>query len=495
MDVNATLDALKAAQSNPVPDEIAKAYNVATGLVNYDLEGPAKKLYPVLTPLRNKIPRVGTQKGDTATRWRAITGIDITRVHPGISEGHRGGVISTSVKDYVAAYVGLGLEDFVTFEADYAGQGFDDVRARAVEGLLNSLMIAEELQLLGGNSSLSIGKPSAAPTLTASASGGSLSAAVLTGGLSVIVVPLTAHGLTRASVGTGIIQTFDKTNADGSEDTINGGCGIKSDAATVSVTGSSASVAVSIPPVRGAFGYAFFAGAPGTERLYSIRTINSEVITSLPTTTQLASALDTNDHSAQGIYAMQGLEYLAADPTSGAYYAALPTGTAGTGTPLTSDGAGGIVEIDTALQWFWDNLRLSPNELWVSAQELISISSKVIKGGSAPLFRFNLDAKTENVSIIAGAVVGQYLNKLTQTLINIRIHPNATAGTMLFLTDTIPYKISNVGSVYQVKTRREYNQLEWPLRTRQYEYGVYVDEVLQHYFPPSLGIITNIAAG
>jgi hypothetical protein len=33
------------------------------------------------------------------------------------------------------------------------------------------------------------------------------------------------------------------------------------------------------------------------------------------------------------------------------------------------------------------------------------------------------------------------------------------------------------------------------LHSRRYEYGVYADEVLQHYFPPSLALITNIGNG
>jgi len=34
-----------------------------------------------------------------------------------------------------------------------------------------------------------------------------------------------------------------------------------------------------------------------------------------------------------------------------------------------------------------------------------------------------------------------------------------------------------------------------PPRARRYESGVYADEVLQNYFPPSRAVITNIAAG
>lgn len=76
----------------------------------------------------------------------------------------------------------------------------------------------------------------------------------------------------------------------------------------------------------------------------------------------------------------------------------------------------------------------------------------------------------------------------------IRLHPNMPAGTVLFRTKKLPYPLSNVQNVVQVLTRQEYYQLEWPLKTRKYEYGVYADEVLQNYFPPAFGIIDNIAA-
>jgi hypothetical protein len=34
-----------------------------------------------------------------------------------------------------------------------------------------------------------------------------------------------------------------------------------------------------------------------------------------------------------------------------------------------------------------------------------------------------------------------------------------------------------------------------PPRARRYESGVYADEVPQHYFPPSMAVISDIAAG
>jgi len=97
--------------------------------------------------------------------------------------------------------------------------------------------------------------------------------------------------------------------------------------------------------------------------------------------------------------------------------------------------------------------------------------------------------------IAGGIMVKEYLNRFSMAggqVIPIRIHPNLPAGTILITTSKLPYPLSNVTNVMQVRTRQDYYQIEWPLRSRKYEYGVYADEVLQHYFPPSMGVINNI---
>ncbi len=59
----------------------------------------------------------------------------------------------------------------------------------------------------------------------------------------------------------------------------------------------------------------------------------------------------------------------------------------------------------------------------------------------------------------------------------------------------LPYPLSNVPQVLRVLCRRDYYQIDWPLISRKYQYGIYADEVLQNYFPPSFGKITNIGNG
>jgi len=121
------------------------------------------------------------------------------------------------------------------------------------------------------------------------------------------------------------------------------------------------------------------------------------------------------------------------------------------------------------------------------------ITKIIVANGGAPLARI-----IENGGlgfIDGGVVVKKLMNPITSTMVNVNVHPNMPAGMSLLEATSIPYPISNVGNVRQIRTRREYYQLEWPLRTRKYEYGVYVDEVLQHYFTPALGVIYNVAGG
>jgi hypothetical protein len=97
--------------------------------------------------------------------------------------------------------------------------------------------------------------------------------------------------------------------------------------------------------------------------------------------------------------------------------------------------------------------------------------------------------------IVGGAYLKSYYNKFGMNggqVVDIALHPNLPPGTCFFETEQLPYKLSNVPSVLQMDIRREYYQLEWPVTKRKYEYGVYTDEVMKHYFPPAFGVITNI---
>jgi hypothetical protein len=488
-----TLDALKKAQGSPMDLAKASTYvqpgSATSGINFYDLEEGAKLLYPVLTPLRNEIPRT-SGKGGIQANWRGVIAINPQQVSAGVSSGNRGGMIAVTTQDYTAAYRGLGLEAAVDFEADYAAQNFDDVKALAAKQLLESVMIQEEQIILGGNSSLALGT-TGTPAITGAGTGGALPAATY----DVICVGLTLQGYLSASVAGGIAGQITRSNTDGSTDVFGGGCAQKSAAsATYAATGTTSSIAASVATMTGAVAYAWYWGTVGNELLGAITTTNSLTITAAATGTQLASAIPngTADNS-KNTLVFDGLLSLAFNPANNAQ---VYTCGGNNNATLTADGAGGIVEFDVVLKAFWDLYRLSPTKIYVNSQEQQNVSKKILQGGTQAAQRFVFTVDQGKIG--GGYLVTSYRNKFTMNgaqEIPIELHPNMPAGTILFFTNKLPYPMSNVSNVAQIRARREYYQIEWPLRTRRYEYGVYADEVLQHYFTPSLGLITNIANG
>src|SRR5215510_2531148 len=168
-----SLELLKGALAKPDAG-LSKSISTASGLLAYDLQAPAKNLYPFVTPIRNVMPRVGGGTGASAN-WRQVnaiigSGFDAMGWVP---EGQRSGQMSYSTSNKSATYVTIGEEDAATFEAISAGREFEDIQARMTYRLLQKMMLKEEMAILAGNSSLSLGTP-ATPTLTASGSGATL---------------------------------------------------------------------------------------------------------------------------------------------------------------------------------------------------------------------------------------------------------------------------------------------------------------------------------
>ncbi len=473
-------------------DQLAKAAtfvspsSATTGLQDYDLSPAVLNLYPVLTPLRNSIPRVGGGKSIQAN-WKAVTAIDTGSIFVGVSEGHRGSPIGVATKEYFAAYRTLGSEASVTDEATLAAADFDDVRARAANSGLQSLMLAEEKILLGGNTNNPLGI-TPTPTLVTSTAGGALPA---TATVSVVCVALTFEGRIRSSIAGGVPGLVTRTTADGFVDTFGGGSGQKSASASVT-TGATAtnSVVSTVPVVRGAYGYAWYAGAVGAEMLYDLTYINQSVLKALPSGTQLASSMPGSDNSTNSLI-HDGLLAMAGNVANGAGYMTLPAGAG-----LTPDGSGGIIEFDSILQDYWDRLRLSPSRIMVSSQEMLWIRRKILSvAGGATTSRFTFSV--QQGQIVGGGMLKGYMNPFAMSggaqEIPVTVHPNMPPGTILFLTDSLPYALNNIDNVLQVRTRRDYYQVEWPRRTRAYEYGVYTDQVLQNFFMPGMYVLTNIS--
>ena len=489
-----TLDLVKGALRTP-DDRITKTISTGTGLVAFDLQAPAKNLYPVVTPIRNAIPRVGGGTG-TATNWRQVTaltgsGFDAMGWVP---EGQRSGQMSYATASMSAAFVTIGEEDAATYEAISAGRYFEDIQARMTFRLLQKLMLKEEMAILGGNASLLLGTP-ATPVLSASGSGATLPSATY----SVIVVALTLEGYQNSSLTGGVATTKTITGADGNTFVLKGGSSNKSANATQAVT-LGQTLYASVTAIQGAVAYAWFVGTAGSETLQAISTINSASFTAPLTGGQQAVSQITADNSANPSYAYDGLLTTAVKSGSNAYVSTLATGTAGTGTPLTASGRGSVVEIDTMFQQMWNQYQVSPTVLYVNVQELKNITSKVLNNASGPLLRYEVSGDGNAYDLAAAGAVSFYFNPFTSNgglRIPVRIHPRVPPGTIIGWAENLPiqYQSNEVPNVAEIKTRMDYYQIDWPVVTRQRQVGVYAEEVLAVYAPFAMGVITNIGNG
>lgn len=474
------------------PSQIEKAITTGTGLVAYDLQAPAKNLYPVNTPLIKSLPRTGGV--GTATNWKSVTGVngsgfDATGWVP---EGQRAGQMSYAVSARSAAYATIGEEDQATWEAISAGRTFEDVQATMTTRLLQKMMLKEEMAVLAGNATLALGTP-AAPSLTANGTGATLPSATY----SVIVVALTLEGYRNSSTANGVATTKTVTGADGKTFTINGGSSAASSNTTQAVT-LGQTLSATVTPIQGAVAYAWFVGAAGSETLQAITSLNSVTISAPLASGRQAANIVTSDCSANAT-GFDGLLTTALKAGSGAYVQTFATGAAGVGTTLTSSGHGSVEEIDAMLLSLWDSYQVSPTVLWVNAQQLKDIAAKVLSDGSAPLLQYFQRPEDGEVRMTAGAGIDFYFNPFLNggMRIPIKIHPFVPPGTILAYAADLPlqYQSNETPNVAEMRVRRDYYQIDWPVTTRAQMVGVYAEETLAVYAPFAMAAITNIGAG
>ena len=472
----------------------------SSNLYGYDLQAPAKNIFPVFTPIRNELPRVAGN-GAEATHWKritALTGSGFSGAIGWVPEGQRTDRATWLAENKSATYVTIGEEAAYTFEAQSAAKGFMDADSDARLKCLQALMLKEESAIIGGNSSLTIARP----TLTVSADGDDGSLSVTT--YYAQVVPLSYEGYRYhkgVPIATGLTQSKTLYGSNGENYTLYSGLGRPSAEGNTGVDAGQ-SLVLSCAAVPGAVAYAWYAGtAQGQTHLQSITTINSVRLSTVTTSGQLVSALSDADRSFTSGLGFDGFLTVVSTVANGAYCNALATGTAGTGTFLTSGGRGNCEEVDTMLKYAWDNWQLGYDVLYVNAQELKNLSDCVLSSASAPLLRVNESAGQQPFGVVGGAGhIEWYFNPFHASggiKMPVKIHPNLPAGTMLAWCKSLPtqYQNNNVPNPFEMHVRRDYYSVDFARVSRRFEFGNYCEEVLAPYVPWSVGVITNIGDG
>lgn len=498
----------------------------ATNLLWYDLSPIVQMLYPYreLIPRISRLPRVAADGGN-AYRWKRIVAIDVNGASSGVSEGNRGARIPVAEQDMMAAFKTLGKESSVSFEARLAARNLQpEALGISVQSALRSLMIDEEKILINGNASTLLGT-TPTPTLTAGAVTG-VTGTFSGGTVYVIAVALTGMGFlgyktynSATNLG-GVPGQVTKLNADGSSDTQGGGSAQPSAETSVATSGTQA-VTATVTAVPGAFAYAWFVGsASGAEYLAGLTPSNRAIFSKYPATTNqpvgnLKVGASYTDNSADvlvpdGILPQIVGAILGPDPgRTMATNPVLPSGVS-SGDALTTSPGGSITytlapgntglsihgsnidEIDVILQAAYDQYKIGFDRILVAGADVLDTWGAMLANGSSAVpFMSLFDAEKESGRIVAGRRITSYLNKFFNNTLDIEVHPYVPPGTLIFWSDRSPYELSGVANLLEARVRQDYYQIQWPWRSRRYEFGVYADEVFSCYFTPAFAIVTN----
>jgi hypothetical protein len=236
-----------------IQKDITLTSPLSTSFAAFDLEAPSKLLTPRPTPLRNRIPRkkgvgtshrvkrilgyTGTGTGGVGNTWPGIT--ESTTTAFGSINYERGPKISYAADDLILPYNSYSLSDSVSFDANFSGQGYQDLRQLSSTSTLYATMLMEErMMLMARGTASGYSGALSAPTFTLAspvASGSQTALAATT-----YYVNVTADaGISGSGFGESILGTEAGSTAVASGDVL-----------TVTVS----------TPVPGALGYNIYVG-------------------------------------------------------------------------------------------------------------------------------------------------------------------------------------------------------------------------------------------
>jgi hypothetical protein len=483
----------------------------------YDLRGPAYFLFPLLTPFIQMIGRRGKVNAGTGTvaHWKATRNPNSTYIYAGVQEGQRNATATPDEVDYLATYKELGMEGGNTFTSQWAGEGYTDNLGDEHFRNLARLRLQEEMMTLLGNSGTATGNLGyalgQAPNITATLVTSDTFNVPATAGyaantnVSAAVVAITPMGMNPGgqagygappTVTSGLTPTSTRTNVDGTTLAVNGGTSQISNISANSQTNATAKwVKFTVPAVKGAVGYAWYIYASSSQSptigqltLSAITSAPLYIAGATPAGTQLANATGLNtDYS----YQATDFDGLLTYAFKSGYWNDMGNGS------FTPGGNGQVNEIETDLQYLWNQYQAQPDAIWCSADVRASLDSAIIyssTGTNSYIFQYTKDMQG---SLLGGFLVAAYKSKYSinpegGSAIPIRLHPMLPKGTLYYDINTNPYPHSRVPGVREFLTQRDYYAIEWPIVTREWTYGTYVHEVLAHYMPWITAIRTGI---
>ena len=476
-----------------IQKEITLSTPLSTSFAAFDLEAPAKLLTPRPTPLRNRIPRkkgvgtshrvkritgyTGTGTGGQGNIWPGVTETTQNNFAPGASNAlyfERGPQISYTADDLVLPYNSYSLSDQVSFDANFSGLGYQDLRQLSSTTTLYATMLMEERMMLMARG-------------TASGYSGALSAPTFALTSPVATASQTALAATTYYVN---VTADAGISGNGFGESILG-----TEANTAVASGDVLAVTVS-SAVVGALGYNIYVGtATGAANLkyqgtlkgtgtFYIQGAGASVSgnNAAFTTTGAAASRATSDTSAYAT-GYDGILPTVLGPNSGALNAINST--------FSTSNPG--VEFQNVFATLYSNVKGDPDVVLLNGNDRKQLSD-AIKSGSTANYRLVINDPGAGGTTY-GSIVTGLQNEVTGKAVDLMVHPWLNQGVAPVLSWTLPIPDTEVSDVWANFLVQDYMGIQWPVTQFSYDFSTYFRGTFFCTAPAWNGAVSGIVNG
>ena len=480
--LNTALQAQRGTMGDVVKD-ISLTSPLSSSFAAFDLEAPAKLLTPRPTPLRNRIPRkkgvgtahrikrvlgyTGTGTGGVGNTWPGIT--ETTTTTFGSVAYERGPKISYAADDLILPYNSFSLSDSVSFDANFSGLGFQDLRQLSSTSTLYATMLMEErMMLMARGTASGFSGALAAPTVTLSAVTGTGSQVPLTASTTYYVYATSDAG----AFGESVLST------------------VQSQAIT---TGQVVKIVVS--NVAGAIGTKIYVGtSTGASNAHYVGRITS--LTGFINGAGASTLGDNVAFNTTGTLASTIVADTSAYATG--YDGILPTllnpSLSGSINEINSafSTSNPGVEYQTVFSQLYDAVKADPDEILINGSDRRQLSD-AIKSGSTANYRLNIESPGEG-GVTYGSIVTGLQNEVTGKAVNLTVHPWLPQGVSPVMSYTLPIPDTQVSDVWSNYLVQDYMGISWPVNQFSYDFSTYFRGVFMCQAPAWNGIVSGIVS-
>ena len=459
---------------------------LSTSFAAFDLEAPAKLLTPRPTPLRNKIPR---KKGvGTSHRVKRITGYTGTgtggqgQIWPGVTEStttsfgsinfERGAKISYTSDDLILPYNSYSLSDSVSFDANFSGLGYQDLRQLSSTSTLYATMLMEErMILMGRGTATGYAGAVAAPTVTITKPSAATGQVALADSTYYVYVTADA-GISSTGFGESVLTTVS------SQTTSSQVIKIVVSSAVAGALGYNVYIGTTTGAANAKY-QGTFKGTTGFIVGAGSTAVGDTIVYS--TTSSILASRASSDTSAYAT-GYDGILPTVLGSNTGYNY--------NINTTFSNTNPG--TEFQTVFANLYNSVKADPDEVLLNGSDRKQLSD-AIKGSANANYRLQI-SQDETSGVTYGSVVNGIVNETTGKSVPLTVHPWLPQGVAPVLSYTLPIPDTEVSDVWANYMVQDYMGIQWPVTQFAYEFSTYFRGTFFCVAPAWNGVVSGIVS-